>query len=248
MKKSAFSIAIAILIMMLMVVSSGSGLQPTAHAESNSAEWQLIITGLVEHELNLSLTELAAMPQTTVNAAIICVDFPGRVVAEGNWKGVNLWFLLEMAGVSPDAVKVAFYANDGYSTDLTVETAKREDIILAYEKDDVPLSEKLRLVVPGKWGYKWISQVASIELVDYDFKGFWESRGYSDDADITDGSSGQPSPDSPSINSPINPSITPSPSVAIPEFPSVIVFAMPLILAVLFALILKKKAKALQTP
>jgi DMSO/TMAO reductase YedYZ molybdopterin-dependent catalytic subunit len=246
MKKTSFSIATAIIIMMLMLVFSGSGLKPAAYAESNDAEWQLSITGLVEHPLNLSLSELAAMPQTTVNAAIICVDFPGYVVEEGNWKGVNLWLLLETAGISPDAVKVAFYASDGYSTDLTIETAKREDIILAYEKDGVALSEKLRLVVPGKWGYKWISQVASIELVDYDFKGFWESRGYSDTADITGGSSGQLPPSNPPITPPINPSVTPSPSGAIPEFPSAIVFAIPLILVVLFALILKKRVKTLQ--
>jgi DMSO/TMAO reductase YedYZ molybdopterin-dependent catalytic subunit len=128
---------------------------------------------------------------------------------------------LETAGVSPDAVKVAFYASDGYSTDLPVETARREDVILAYEKDGVPLSEKLRLVVPGKWGYKWISQVTDIELVDYDFKGFWESRGYSDTADIAEGT--------------------------VPEFSSVIVLAAPLILVGLFAVILKKRVKTLQT-
>jgi DMSO/TMAO reductase YedYZ molybdopterin-dependent catalytic subunit len=216
MKKTSFSIATTITILILMIVSSGSSLKPTVHAEPTASEWQLTITGLVEHPLNLPLTELAAMPQTTVNAAIICVDYPGYVVTEGNWKGVNLWLLLETAGVSPDAVKVAFYASDGFTTDLTLETAMREDVILAYEKDDVPLSEKLRLVVPGKWGYKWISQVASIELVDYDFKGFWESRGYSDEANI-DGS--------------------------VPEFSSLPVLLMPLIVVTLFMLILKKRAK-----
>jgi DMSO/TMAO reductase YedYZ molybdopterin-dependent catalytic subunit len=76
------------------------------------------------------------------------------------------------------------HADDGYSTDLTIATAMREDIILAYERDGMPLSEGLRLVVPGKWGYKWISGLTHIELVDYDFTGFWESRGYSDEADI----------------------------------------------------------------
>src|SRR4030042_2911566 len=148
------------------------------------------------------------MPQTTVNAAIICVDFPNNVIVQGNWTGVNLWLLLEPAGVSPDAVKVAFYASDGFSTDLPVETAKREDIILAYEKDGAPLGETLRLVVPGKWGYKWISQVTRIELVDYDFKGFWESRGYSDAADIAGGSPSESTPD------------YPQPSGIAPEFPS----------------------------
>ena len=154
MKKTSFSTVIPIMLLMLVAVSSGSGLNLTVYAESESSEWQLTITGLVEQPLNLSLTELAAMPQTTVYAEIICVGNPNNTVVEGNWVGVRLGFLLETAGVSPDAVKVAFHASDGYSTDLTVEDAKREDIILAYEKDGVPLEETLRLVVPGKWGYK----------------------------------------------------------------------------------------------
>ncbi len=61
----------------------------------------------------------------------------------------------------------------------------REDVLLAYERDGEPLPEKLRLVVPGKWGYKWISQLIRVELVNYDFKGSWESRGYSDNAEIS---------------------------------------------------------------
>jgi hypothetical protein len=39
--------------------------------------------------------------------------------------------------------------------------------------------------VPGRWGYKWISQLTEIALVNYDFLGRWESAGYSDEADIS---------------------------------------------------------------
>jgi len=219
MKTTSFSTAIPIVLIVLVVVSSVSGLKPTVYAESESSEMQLTITGLVEQPLNLSLTELVAMPQVTVYASLICVGNPSGLVAEGNWVGVSLWLLLETAGVSPDAVKVAFHASDGYSTDLTVETARREDIILAYEKDGVPLEETLRLVVPGKWGYKWISDVTVIELVDYDFLGFWESNGYSDAADLGD---------------------------EIPEFSSVVALLAPLVLVTFFMLLLKKRGKMLQ--
>jgi DMSO/TMAO reductase YedYZ molybdopterin-dependent catalytic subunit len=231
MKKLLFSSATAIITIMLVAISFWSGLNPTARAESSGAEWQLTVTGLVEQQLNLSLTEITVMPRTTVNAAIICVDFPGNVVAEGNWTGVNLWLLLETAGVSPSAVKVAFYASDGFSTDLSLETAKREDIILAYEKDGSPLGEALRLVVPGKWGYKWISQVTRIEVVDYDFIGFWESRGYSDTADVAEGSSSPPQ------------FSYPDPRGTVPEFPLGMIILVPLILVTLFALMLKNRAK-----
>lgn len=146
----------------------------------------VIVDGFVQHPLNLTFDELVEMPRSTVNAELYCVDYPETIVAKGDWTGVMLGYILEMAGIHPDVVKVAFYAEDDYTTDLTVATAMREDIILAYEKDGEPLPEKLRLVVPGKWGYKWISQVAHIELVNYDFKGFWESRGYSDTAEISE--------------------------------------------------------------
>jgi DMSO/TMAO reductase YedYZ molybdopterin-dependent catalytic subunit len=150
-----------------------------------NSELRLVVDGFVQHPLNLTLDEIAAMPRTTVNANLYCVGAPDRLVDNGNWTGVRLAYLLENAGLSPDAIKVAFYAKDGYTTDLTVTEAEQGNIILAYEKDGKPLPENLRLVVPGRWGYKWISQVNRIELVNYDFKGFYESNGYSDTAEIS---------------------------------------------------------------
>ncbi|HEY4674485.1 MAG TPA: molybdopterin-dependent oxidoreductase [Candidatus Bathyarchaeia archaeon] len=151
----------------------------------NTDDWSLVVNGLVQNPLNLTLDELNAMPRTTVSAVLYCVDYPSYPVAQGNWTGVKLSLLLEKAEASPDAVKIAFTASgDGYATDLTVSTTMRPDIIIAYELNGEPLSEKLRLVVPGKWGYKWISYLNHIELVNFDFKGFWESRGYSDEGEI----------------------------------------------------------------
>ena len=157
---------------------------PTESATAGS-QWGLVLDGLVESPLNLTPEDLSAMPKTTEYVELYCVDYPTVPVEKGEWTGVRLGLLLEQAGVSPQAVKVAFYDDYGYSTDLTIATAMQEDVILAYERDGVPLDENLRLVLPGKWGYKWISGVAHIELVDYDFTGVWESRGYPDEADIT---------------------------------------------------------------
>jgi hypothetical protein len=135
------------------------------------------------------------MPTSTVYAKLYCVGWPSTPLAEGNWTGVRLGLILEEAGVSPEAVKVAFYADDGFSTDLTVTTAMRDDIILAYARDGEPLTENVRLVVPCKWGYKWISGPTHIELVDYDFLGTYESSGLPDEADIPGDSDGDTVPD-----------------------------------------------------
>jgi len=150
-------------------------------------EWALLVDGFVQRPLNLSLNELVSMPRSTVYSELYClpaVGSSGVLVDYGNWTGVRLELILEKAGVSPQAVKVALYAEDGFTTDLAVTTAMYEDIILAYEKDGKPLPEKLRLAVPGMWGYKWIKWLTRIEVVDYDFKGLYESRGFPDNAEI----------------------------------------------------------------
>jgi DMSO/TMAO reductase YedYZ molybdopterin-dependent catalytic subunit len=156
----------------------------TGAEKAHDSEPVLLVDGLVDRVLNLTYEEILAMPQTTVSAELRCVDNPASTVAKGSWSGVRLGIILQMAGVSPKSIKVAFYAEDDYNTDLPVATATREDIVIACKLNGQPLPERLRLVVPGKWGYKWISRLSHIELVDYDFKGFFESRGYSDEADI----------------------------------------------------------------
>jgi DMSO/TMAO reductase YedYZ molybdopterin-dependent catalytic subunit len=167
----------------------GSGPTPTSTPTlppgiAGDSEWRLVVDGFVQSPLNLTLDDLVAMPTSTVYAKLYCVGLPTTPLAEGNWTGVKLGLILEEAGVSPEAMKVAFYADDGFATDLAVTTAMRDDIILAYEKDGQPLAENLRLVVPCKWGYKWISRLTHIELVNYDFLGTYESIGYSDEANI----------------------------------------------------------------
>jgi hypothetical protein len=81
-----------------------------------------------------------------------------------------------------------FYGADGYSSSITLDYAMQDDVILAYEMNGEVLPEEqgypLRLVAPGKYGYKWVKWITHIELVDHDYRGFWESRGWSDDATI----------------------------------------------------------------
>ena len=161
-------------------------------------QWQVSVTGLVQNPLTLTLTNLTTMPATSIEANIYCVDFPSQMVTGGMWTGVKLSYLLGEAGVLPSAIKVAFYAADDYSTDLDLQTANRQDVILAYQKDGEPLYGTLRLVVPGKWGYKWISQVNSIKLVDNNYLGKWESQGYSDVADVELGTAYPSQPSVPS--------------------------------------------------
>jgi hypothetical protein len=188
----ALPIAVAITVLSTMTglsrlasnTAAGSGPSVSNVAAS---EWGLVIDGFVQSPLALTLDDLMAMPPTTVYTRLYCVGLPTRPLEVGNWTGVRLGYLLQQAGVSPEAIKVALYASDGFTSDLSLSTAMRDDVILAYEKDGQPLAQTVRMVVPGKWGYKWIKSVTHIELVNYDFLGSYESIGYSDEADFPDG-------------------------------------------------------------
>lgn len=187
--------AIAVSLIAVVLVGSFYFLNATSSPTPSSLqlppenlEWVVEVGGLVRHHLNLSIEEISMMPISTVNAALYCLPSPdattGSLVDFGNWTGVRLGLILEKAGILPGVTKIAFYAKDGFTTDLTITAAMNDDVIIAYQKDGEAFLQKLRLVVPGRWGYKWIHSLVRLETVDYDFRGLYESRGFPDSAEI----------------------------------------------------------------
>ena len=147
--------------------------------------WTLTIHGMVINETVLTLEQLMAMPPREVKATLRCVDgYSGTAV----WRGVPLSHVLDLAGVQEGAEEVLFRAADTYHSSLTIEDAYAEDVLLCYEMNGETLPRNqgypLKVVVPGKWGYKWVKWIYEIEVIDHDHKGYWESRGWDDDADI----------------------------------------------------------------
>ena len=126
-----------------------------------NAQWVVQVTGAVDNPFSFTLEDLAGMPQTEVNATLLC---DGAYVASGEWAGVKLSYLLEQAEYRQGAASIAFYAQDGYSSNLPIHLIHNDDIIVAYEFDGQPLPETLRLVVPGMNGEFWIAWLTSIKV------------------------------------------------------------------------------------
>ena len=198
--------ALVLLFIASFLITGFSSTKIGVNAQSFNPSWQFSITGLVSNPLNFTLADLQNMTQTNVPAVLVCVSSPTTVLEQGNWQGVKLWTLLTQAGISSTASKIAMHAIDGFSTDLTIDVAQSDNIIVAYTLDGQPLSEVVRLVVPFHYGYKWINQITSIEAVDYDYKGTYESAGYTDDGVIT-----APVPTIPSYSNP-PPTSNPTPT------------------------------------
>jgi len=148
--------------------------------------WTLSIEGMVEHHLELTYDNITSFQRTEVTATLKCVEGP---TDRAEWTGVNVSTILDMAMVEPGAKEIIFYSVDGYSSSLTLDDATSEGVLLAYMMNGETLPADhgypLRLVAPGKAGYKWVKWIERIEIIDYDYEGYWESRGWDDDADLS---------------------------------------------------------------
>ena len=106
------------------------------------------------------------------------------------WEGFLVKDLLNTAGIDPNVVVAIFYAYDGYSTAVPLDYILNNDILIAYKMNNVTLPPErgfpFELVAENKYGYKWIKWITAIELSDNaDYLGYWESRGWPNDANIS---------------------------------------------------------------
>ena len=160
--------------------------QPQATVSPSISPDHLLIGGLVSNPLNLSYTEIANLQMVSEAASLQCVYAPQGTTY--NWTGVPLFYLLNLSGVQPEAKEVVFHATDGFSSSLTLDKAMHPTTIVALKVNGEKLNETngypYKLVVPCRYGYKWVHFIDEIEIVDYDYKGTYESQGFPDEAVI----------------------------------------------------------------
>jgi DMSO/TMAO reductase YedYZ molybdopterin-dependent catalytic subunit len=145
------------------------------------SDWTLKVGGLVDRPFELSYDELTAMPATNLTRDFQCVT--GWRVPSVEWRGVQLSRLLDRAGVQPEAKALRLHSFDGaYTESLTIDQARRADVIAAYRFEGDPLSDEhggpVRLYVAPMYGYKSLKWLDRIELTKDVEEGYWEVRGY----------------------------------------------------------------------
>jgi DMSO/TMAO reductase YedYZ molybdopterin-dependent catalytic subunit len=147
-------------------------------------ELRLTVDGAVEQPLSLSWPDLLALPQASAEADFHCVT--GWSHLELRLGGVRLLTVAALAGLRPEASHLLLHARDGYSTNLPLEEALKDDVLLVHTARDAPLSVEhggpLRVVAPELWGYKSAKWLSRIEVTPRNMKGYWERNGYSDGA------------------------------------------------------------------
>ena len=154
--------------------------------EINLTRWTLSVYGHVETPLVFNYENFTSQESKLEIATIRCVE---GYAGTAEWRGIRVRDILGLVQVKDGAKDVIFQAWDGYSSSLTIEEASKSDVLLAYEMngETLPVNQgfPVRVVAPGHAGYKWVMWVYEIRIVDWNYKGFWETRGWSDDASYT---------------------------------------------------------------
>jgi sulfane dehydrogenase subunit SoxC len=169
------------------------------------ASWRLEVGGLVERPLALTLDELRARPTVELVATMECAgngraDVEPHVVSQpwlleavgtARWRGTPVAGILAGAGVRDGAVEVLFTGLDRgvegeeeqhYARSLPLGEALRDDVLLAYEVNGVPLPPQhgfpLRLLVPGWYGMTSVKWLGRIDVLDEPFDGYQQRQSY----------------------------------------------------------------------
>ncbi len=150
-------------------------------------DYTLQITGLVENPEEYIYDQVINGNQNYTKLVMLdCVEgWSVRIL----WEGVLVRDLINKSVPLSEANTVIFHAYDGYTTSFPIEYIMDNDIIMAFKMNDITIPPErgypFQLVAESKWGYKWIKWITKIELSDdEDYRGFWESRGYSNSGDL----------------------------------------------------------------
>jgi DMSO/TMAO reductase YedYZ molybdopterin-dependent catalytic subunit len=148
--------------------------------------WSLRIHGLVDREVLIGWPDLLSMPSVELDGTLMCISYEhdNGLISTTRWTGVPLRDVLEKTGIGPDTLDLICRGSNGYSDSIPLSKALEPTTLLVYGMNGTTLPRShgfpCRLYVPGLYGEKNVKWLQEIELVDYDYRGFWQERGWTD--------------------------------------------------------------------
>ena len=147
--------------------------------------WDFRVWGEVDEPFSLRWAEFRALPKVEVVQDIHCVTRWSKL--DTSWEGVPFRHIAEVAAARDTARFVIFHSEAGFTSNIPLEFAMRDDCLLAWSYAGAPLEPEhgypLRAIVPGKYFWKSAKWLRGVEFSSEDQPGFWERNGYSNSAD-----------------------------------------------------------------
>ncbi len=153
----------------------------------NASTWNLRVSGATEEGRPrcLDWEAFSALPHREIVADFHCVT--KFTILGVTWAGVAVADLLAAIPPAGRATHVMVWADYGYGANLPLEAFGAPDTLLATHREGRELKPEqghpVRLVVPSRYGWKSVKWVREIEYLLEDRRGFWEERGYHNNAD-----------------------------------------------------------------
>lgn len=150
--------------------------------------WSLTVLGVNEYVLKWN--DIRSLPAVETMRTLTCIGNPvgGAFIGNAVWKGIRLVDVLGNLLIPPDSTFARLTALDGYETALSIDQLLHPDTLLAYQMNSAPLPREhgypIRLLIGGTYGSKMPKWISRIAFINYEFKGYWESRGWSNRADV----------------------------------------------------------------
>jgi DMSO/TMAO reductase YedYZ molybdopterin-dependent catalytic subunit len=146
--------------------------------------WHLVVDGAVEERVELDWNAFQALPQVDDVSDFHCVTGWSRLNLR--WKGVRVSEVLALARPTPEASHLMLHGYDGYSTNLPLAEAVKDDVLLVHTVNETPLEVEhggpVRVITPQLYAWKGAKWVSRLEVMAGDRRGFWEENGYSNTA------------------------------------------------------------------
>lgn len=154
------------------------------HPKVDTTRWRLYIDGEVEYPLTLTWKDFMDLPQTKDTSDFHCVTTWSKL--DMPWEGVRFLDLAALVMPTENATHVMCYGYDSYTTNLPMEEALKEDVLIAHTVYGEPLAVEhggpARMVTPQLYAWKGSKWIKRIRFMAKDERGFWEERGYSNTA------------------------------------------------------------------
>jgi DMSO/TMAO reductase YedYZ molybdopterin-dependent catalytic subunit len=124
------------------------------------------------------------------NRHVAGVEWGNGAMGCARWKGARLKDILNIVGLKPEAIEVAFNGADGPAYEKTPDFIKSipawravdDSTLVAYEMNGEPLPHfngfPARLIVPGWTGTYWMKHLTSITALTKPLGGFWMNPAY----------------------------------------------------------------------
>jgi DMSO/TMAO reductase YedYZ molybdopterin-dependent catalytic subunit len=147
--------------------------------------WDFRVWGAVGKPRTFDYEQLRSLPSTRVLADFHCVT--KFSVLDNEWEGVLFRTIAGLVEPTPEARFVMAHCEYGYEANLPLEVLMDDDVLFAWARNGEPLTPEhgfpLRLVVPKRYAWKSAKWVRGLEFIQNDRRGFWEERGYHNNAD-----------------------------------------------------------------